>query len=257
MPRDSSGSFSLPAGTIVAAGDDLLPSQHNPAFLDVAQAIGNSLSRDGSGGMRSPLDMGGYPIRNVASGTSATDVATRADVASTGVPVGSLLAFAGATAPTGYLLCDGRVISRTTYAALFAVIGTSYGPGDGSTTFKVPDTRGNAIVGQDNMGGTAAGRLNGANAVGTQLGAQSVTLTENQIPAHTHDVNDPGHQHGYISYQSVGGSGLQSGTGSPETAPRTTAFSGTGITIQSTGGSQPHTNVQPSLVANYIIKAIP
>lgn len=67
--------------------------------------------------------------------------------------------YAGATAPAGWLLCYGQAVSRTTYAALFAAIGTLYGSGDGSTTFNVPDPRGRAIVGKDDMGGTAAGVL--------------------------------------------------------------------------------------------------
>ena len=71
---------------------------------------------------------------------------------------GSLIAFAGATAPQGYVLCDGRAVSRTTYSALFRTIGTTYGAGDGSTTFTVPDLRGRALFGADAMGGTAAGR---------------------------------------------------------------------------------------------------
>lgn len=56
-----------------------------------------------------------------------------------GVPTGSIVPFAGSTAPEGYLLCDGSAISRTTYSALFSVIGTTYGEGDGNTTFNIPD----------------------------------------------------------------------------------------------------------------------
>ena len=62
-------------------------------------------------------------------------------------PIGAILAFGGATAPAGWLLCQGQAISRTTYAALFAVIGTAYGAGDGSTTFNLPDPREAALVG--------------------------------------------------------------------------------------------------------------
>lgn len=256
MPRGSDGSYSLPAGTLVNAGDTVLPSQHNPAMSDIGTGLSGSLSRDGLGGMRAPLDMGGYPVKNVAAGTLATDVATRGDIASLGVPVGSLFAFAGPNAPAGYLMCDGRAVSRTNYADLFTAIGGYYGSGDGTTTFNIPDMRGNAVVGADNMGGTAAGRLTGATSIGAQLGAQSVTLTPDQMPNHTHGVVDPGHQHPYISFQSVGGSGIQAGSGVTETAPRTTGAATTGISIQATGGGQAHTNVQPSLVSNFIIKAV-
>lgn len=73
---------------------------------------------------------------------------------------GTVLPFAGSAAPIGWLLCYGQAVSRTTYANLFAAIGTAYGAGDGSTTFNVPDLRGRVAAGKDDMGGTAASRLN-------------------------------------------------------------------------------------------------
>lgn len=73
-------------------------------------------------------------------------------------PVGCVMDFAGVTAPSGWLLCFGQAVSRTTYTALFQAIGTAYGVGDGSTTFNVPDCRGRARLGLDNMGGAAANR---------------------------------------------------------------------------------------------------
>lgn len=72
---------------------------------------------------------------------------------------GTVLDFAGAVAPAGWLLCDGSSVSRTTYANLFAVIGITHGSGDGSTTFSLPDGRGRVIAGKGDMGGTSAGRL--------------------------------------------------------------------------------------------------
>jgi microcystin-dependent protein len=72
---------------------------------------------------------------------------------------GTVLDFAGAVAPAGWLLCDGSSVSRTNYANLFAVIGITHGSGDGSTTFSLPDGRGRVAAGKDNMGGTSAGRL--------------------------------------------------------------------------------------------------
>ena len=68
------------------------------------------------------------------------------------VPTGTVLAFAGSSAPSGFLLCDGRAVSRTTYTSLFSVIGTTYGSGDGSTTFNLPDMRGRVAVGSDAKG---------------------------------------------------------------------------------------------------------
>ena len=90
-------------------------------------------------------------------------------------PSGTVNTYAGSTAPTGWLLCDGRStgILRATYADLFAVIGTTYGAGDGSTTFNLPDLRGRVVAGEDDMGGTAANRLTNAvsGVAGTTLGA--------------------------------------------------------------------------------------
>lgn len=86
---------------------------------------------------------------------------------------GVIFDFAGSTAPDGFIMCYGQAISRTTYAALFAVIGVTFGPGDGSTTFNVPDLRGRVIAGKDDMGGTAASRLN-VNTTGTSTAASAV-----------------------------------------------------------------------------------
>lgn len=75
------------------------------------------------------------------------------------LPIGIIMPFTGSTTPSGWALCYGQAISRTQYAGLFAVIGTQYGAGNGSTTFNVPDLRGRVVAGRDNMGGTAANNL--------------------------------------------------------------------------------------------------
>lgn len=94
------------------------------------------------------------------------------------VPAGAVMPYAGSSAPSGWLFAAGQAVSRTTYAALFAAIGTTYGAGDGSTTFNLPDLEGRAVFGRDDMSGSAAGRLsntgiNGStsNPDGTSLGA--------------------------------------------------------------------------------------
>ncbi|MBO9580334.1 MAG: hypothetical protein J7498_05535 [Sphingobium sp.] len=73
MPRDANGNYTLPGGSIVATGDTILPSQHNPPLLDIAQSMTNSLSRDGLGGMRAALDMGGFKISNILAATLPGD----------------------------------------------------------------------------------------------------------------------------------------------------------------------------------------
>jgi microcystin-dependent protein len=117
-------------------------------------------------------------------------------------PIGGLMQFAGSVAPARWLMCFGQAISRTTYALLFGVIGTTYGAGDGSTTFNVPDLRGRTMFGLDNMGGTAAGRVTSASGTpGTTLGGVggSELLQSHghgvSDPSHTHGVNDPAHAH--------------------------------------------------------------
>jgi len=101
-------------------------------------------------------------------------------------PTGALTAFAGSSAPTGWLLCYGQAVSRATYAALFSVVGTTYGSGDGSTTFNIPDMRGRVPVALDNMGGTDADRLTVANTLGDTGGKEKHLLLVAEMPSHSH-----------------------------------------------------------------------
>lgn len=139
-------------------------------------------------------------------------------------PVGTVLAFAGKTPPGGFLLCDGSAVDRKKYGPLFNAIGTTYGDGDGSTTFNLPDLRGRSVFGKDDMNGTtAAGRLTaaGSGVDGTTLGAaggtEKHTLTAAELPSHAHPVTDGGHNHPFADY----GGGLykaisNSNTGIPQ-----------------------------------------
>jgi microcystin-dependent protein len=103
------------------------------------------------------------------------------------IPSGSVTAFAGAAAPSGWLMCNGSAVSRTTYADLFAVIGTTYGVGDNSTTFNLPNLNGRVPVGFD-VGQSEF------DFVGKTGGAKTHTLTTNEMPSHTHLQNS--HSHG-------------------------------------------------------------
>lgn len=169
----------------------------------------------------------------------------------------------GATAPTGYLLAFGQSLSTTTYAALFAIMGYTYG-GSGAN-FNMPDKRGRVSAGVDAMGGSAAGNLT-SYALGTTGGNQAVTLTVTQIPAHTHSFsgttgNDsPDHTH------STGGTASNpiSPGGAPNVEPNGSANTGgastrhqhtfAGTTDTGTGGAGSHPNVQATIACNYIIK---
>jgi microcystin-dependent protein len=79
-----------------------------------------------------------------------------------GIPAGCMFDFGGSSAPTGYLLCDGSAVSRTTYARLFAVLSTAWGSGDGSSTFNVPDLRGRCSIGAGTGSGLTARTLAGS-----------------------------------------------------------------------------------------------
>lgn len=128
-----------------------------------------------------------------------------------GVPPGATFGYAGATLPTGYLWCDGTAVSRTTYARLFTAIGTTFGAGDGATTFNLPDMNGRMLVYRDRTGAgritTAGSAVDGAT-LGATGGAQNVTLVANNIPLHTHTFS-------------------WSGTTSGASADHTHTFSGT------------------------------
>ena len=156
------------------------------------------------------------------------------------MPTGSLMPYAGASAPTGYLLCDGAAISRTTYATLFALVGTTYGAGDGSTTFNIPDLRGRVIAGQDDMGGSSANRLTGqtggvdGDVLGGSGGTETHTLTSSEME-HTNSTPT-------VSHAVAGGTG-------GITAPFSSSTNGI-----NTSSASPHNNVQPTIILNYIIK---
>jgi len=181
---------------------------------------------------------------------------------------GTVLPFAGAASPTGWLLCYGQAVSRVTYAALFAVIGTTYGAGDGSTTFNVPDLRGRVAAGMDNMGGTAANRLtnsgtgnpgvNGAT-LGATGGADRHTLGAAEMPSHTHSDY---YQSGALSYTPVLVEFQNATSGVNVVADVRPAFwpgpsitnTGASTTTGAAGSGVAHPNAQPTIVLNSIIK---
>lgn len=175
-------------------------------------------------------------------------------------PSGIVVPFAGAAAPASWLLCDGAAISRATYADLFAILATTYGVGDGATTFNLPNLKGRTIHGVD----VAQAEFAARNTAGGSKVLQAHTHGVND-PGHGHGVNDPGHAHsinrefgsndalvppGQFQQLSTtpngGGSTNGSGTGI------SIAGNGTGVSIQSAGSGA--NNMAPYLTLNYIIK---
>jgi microcystin-dependent protein len=188
-------------------------------------------------------------------------------------PTGVINAYGGSTAPTGWLICDGSAVSRATYADLFTLLGTTYGSGDGTTTFNVPNLKGRVIVGRDST-------QTEFDVLGETGGAKTHTLTTGELPSHTHAID-----HDHASFNVTGGTHqhdvpygianminasdsvaavpdgsatsyyqtrLSGGNaGSHTHAIDVPAFTGTS---GSAGSGTAHNNLQPYLVINYIIK---
>ncbi|CAF1423658.1 unnamed protein product [Adineta steineri] len=168
------------------------------------------------------------------------------------MPPGVILAFGAPTLPVGWLSCNGSAIGRVHYQELFKAIGTTYGVGDHITTFNVPDLRGRTLIGTG-QGPTLSDRL-----LGQSIGAEQHTLSVSEMPTHSHAVNDPGHAHkiggqqlGVVLTDRNAAYGAQSGQ--VEDNPPTLSAQ-TGVSIQATGSSGAHNNMQPSVVTQYIIK---
>lgn len=192
------------------------------------------------------------------------------------IPLAAGMDYWASTAPnTSFAFPVGQAINRTTYASLFALIGTTYGVGDGSTTFNLPDKRGRVSAAVDAMGGSAANRLttagldgNGAS-LGIGAGHETHTLSTAEIPAHNHSasVTDNGHVHaeqfpvgggGATWNQSVSGAstGILTSSFGSVTINTQSASTGISVGIANNGGGNPHAIVQPTIVCNYIMRII-
>jgi microcystin-dependent protein len=188
-----------------------------------------------------------------------------------GLKVGMWVDYGGVTLPAGFLWANGAAVSRTTYAELFSIYGTTFGVGDGSTTFNVVDLRERTTFGKGDMGGVASpGRITnaGSGITGTTLGsaggAQTVTLSALNMPDMSISISDPGHQHTYTRYQQTavtdGGSTFTQTMRTPGTESTGSATTGITASINTAarGGAQTAVNkMPPALICNKIILALP
>lgn len=298
MSRNGSGTYSIP--NTMTAGTTITASGHNENYSDIGNEITNSVAADGqttiTGQMKgsigsavapswtfaSDLDTGAYRSGSNEYSVSVGGVqATKTDsngldvvsgrVRQAGaslIPPGSLLPYAGVTEPAGWLFCYGQAISRTTYADLFTAIGTTYGTGDGSTTFNLPDLRGRVIAGQDDMGGVSANRLTNADdgldgdVLGASGGGETQTLVTGNLPAYTPagTITNASYIFSYNTRSDLSGGGsfgavinIQNTGGLNNVTPIL------GVSASFTGTAQGGTStafgiVQPTIILNYIMK---
>jgi len=228
---EDNGTFNVVTGKLAINATAITSTAAEVNLLDGDTSVGGSITIADSDGV---IVNDGGTMKSVPA----------SDLRAYSMPAGAVTPFAGASAPTGFLLCDGSAISRTTYSGLFTAISTTYGTGDGSSTFNIPDLRGRVVAGQDDMGGSSANRLTdqtgglNGDTLGDTGGSETHTLSTAQLPAHTHTV---------AAQQQVGGDSTNRG-GSGQLGAAAT------ITSSSTGSGSAHNNVQPTIILNYIIK---
>jgi microcystin-dependent protein len=203
-------------------------------FNNIAVAVGTKAD------LLNPVFTGIATAATAATGTSTTQLATTAFTTAAISPfTGSMLMWPTATPPAGFLLCNGQTASRATYAALFAIVGTLFGVGDGSTTFTLPNYTDRMPIG--------AGSLYSANSLG---GSKDATL-----PTHTHTATDSGHFHnqagqgGGVNYAGVGPN-----PSFALTQNLVTSTAAANITVASAGVSATNANLPPYLGIFFIIK---
>jgi microcystin-dependent protein len=246
-------STAIPPGTTAADGTSASPSRADHVHSRAASESFTNVTATGSVTAGS-MTVGGAAV----------------------MPPGIVMQFAAATAPTGWLTCDGSLVLRATYPALFAVIGSTWGADDGSTNFRLPDMRGRAPI------GTGTGTYSGATAraLAAVAGEETTVLTTANLAAHNHGVTESPHSHGVTDpnhTHSVAGdfgnriahsnAGSFEGLTSTNMTSKTTFTSldahatgvsvnaaATGVSTQNNGSGTAHNTMQPSIALTFIIK---
>jgi microcystin-dependent protein len=219
-----------------ATGDAVTFGQLQAVATSVVSTA-NSLRRDGSNTMLADLNVGSHKITNMADGVAATDAATKGQVdavRSSIATIGEVAMFGGTVAPTGWLLCNGAAVSRTTYATLFAAIGTTWGGGDGSTTFNVPNPSGRVPL------ATGAGSGLTSRSIAQSGGEETHVLTQAELPALNVNLLDATNGYAQGGQASTGHNGMVN------------------VTATNIGGSaSPHNTMPPWMAFTFIIRALP
>lgn len=238
--------------TIVTSGETSVANFTANALTVTGNVSVATLVASGNVSVNSAAVTGNVSVASVvASGsiTAATLVGNGAGITGLNIlPTGAVLPYGGMGAPSGFVLADGASLSRTTYAALFAIFGTQYGTADAST-FRVPDLRGRVVAGYDSMGGSSADRLTnftgGVNGdvLGGFGGLESCLLTGamSGVAAHTHLYNK-------VVINAVDGSTGDVGFSTDRPISAATEENNTA------DAAQAHNNVQPTLILTFIIK---
>lgn len=187
-------------------------------------------------------------VEHNADGTQKTLAASKGGTGKTYdvMPTGAIIVWTTTSAPTGFLLCDGSAVNRTTYADLYAVVGTTYGVGDGATTFNLPDLLGRVVIMVDGSANRiTSASTNGGNAdtLGGVGGAETHTLTTSESAAHTHTQQ-------YNTATAVAGVNFAIDVANVNTTNSASVTATTG----SAGGGNAHSNTQPWIALEYIIK---
>ncbi|MFF2388948.1 phage tail protein [Agromyces sp. NPDC058104] len=192
---------------------------------------------------------GGVPVKDfdVLWNNMIDQLRAALDLINARIPVGGVMFFAGTAAPEGWLFAEGQQVSRTTYATLFSRLGTTYGAGNGTSTFHLPNLKGRTPVGYD----TSQAEFN---AMGKKGGAKTHTLTAAQMPTHSHRVIGGNNSTTRLYSAQATILGISSG------GARWAAWFGSGwngadnVKTTDVGGSDPHNNLQPYIALRAIIK---